>query len=68
VYKPWAICNALISFLAVPNINWKNVLNKRKEYLMAKYAILEILESEEEIEAEKFNLPANKKETENMID
>jgi hypothetical protein len=68
VYKPWAICNALISFLAVPNIYWKNVLNKRKEYLMAKYAILEILESEEEIEAEKFNLPANKKETENMID
>jgi hypothetical protein len=63
VYKPWAICNALITFLAVPNIYWKNVLNKRKEYLMAKYAILDIIENEEEIEAQKFDLPSAKKET-----
>lgn len=35
---------------------------------MAKYAILDIIENEEEIEAQKFDLPSAKKETQKVID
>jgi hypothetical protein len=52
VYKPWVLCNSIISVVAIPNIYWKNVLNRRKDYLLAKYAILQIIESEDQIDAD----------------
>ena len=68
VYKPWALCNSIISLVAIPNIYWKKVLNDRKDFLMAKYAILEIIEKEDHIEAEEFHSDASKKETEKLIE
>lgn len=52
VYQPLAICNAIIFVLAIPNIYWKHTLNRRKDFIMAQYAIREILDTESEHSAE----------------
>ena len=46
VYHPLVLCNAIIFVLAIPNIYWKYTLNRRKDFIMAKYAIQEILEAD----------------------